>query len=133
MYCTESGEINNEMDRVKVIDLCSVSQTKNDEQDKGRESAKQESQDKMKTDAINRMEDGKRAIKSKSMTKNKEVETAMMCWEALNDFPKKEPCMESENKEEKPVKKTEKIKTWRRTSRAYSKYRQPTKNLDRRI
>ena len=61
LYCTESGEINNEMDRVKVIDLCSVSQTKNDEQDKGRESAKQESQDKMKTDAIDRMEDRNRA------------------------------------------------------------------------
>ena len=34
----------------------------------------------------------------------------MMCWEVLNDFPKKEPHMESENKEEKPVKKTEKSK-----------------------
>ena len=30
MYCTENGEINNEMDGMEVIDLCSVSQTKND-------------------------------------------------------------------------------------------------------
>ena len=31
MYCTENGEIDNEMDRVEVIDLCSVSQNKNSE------------------------------------------------------------------------------------------------------
>ena len=28
MYCTENGEINNEMEGVEVIDLCSISQTK---------------------------------------------------------------------------------------------------------
>ena len=65
MYCTENSEIDNEMDGVEVIDLCSVSQTKNNECCKGKESAKQESQDKMKTDAINRMEDGNRPTKSK--------------------------------------------------------------------
>ena len=110
MYCTENCEIDNEMDGVEVIDLCSVSQTTNDECDKGKESAKQESQDKMKTDAIDRMEDRNRPIKSKPMTKKEEVETTMMCWEAVNDFPKKDPCKESENKEEKPVEKTEKTK-----------------------
>ena len=31
MYCTENSKINNEMDRVEVIDLCSASQTKNGE------------------------------------------------------------------------------------------------------
>ena len=46
MYCTENGEINDEMDRVEVIALCSVSQTKNDACSKGKESAKQESQAK---------------------------------------------------------------------------------------
>ena len=30
MYCAENGEINNEMDGMEGIDLCSVSQTKND-------------------------------------------------------------------------------------------------------
>ena len=45
MYCTENGEIHNEIDGVEVINLCSVSQTENDEHCKGKESAKQESQD----------------------------------------------------------------------------------------
>ena len=59
MYCTQNGEINNEMDRVEVIDLCRASQMKNRVQDKGKESTKQESQDKMKTNAIVRMKDKK--------------------------------------------------------------------------
>ena len=54
---------------------------------------------------------------SKSMTKNKKNETAMMCWEVLNDFPKKEPHEESKNEGEKPVGKMQK-------HIAYSKYRQ---------
>ena len=110
MYCTENGEIDNEMDGAEVIDLCSVSQTEKDEHGKGKESAKQESQDKTKTDAINRLEDGNRPIKSKPTTKNEEVETAMMCWEAVNDSLNKEPHKGSKNKEEKPVEKTEKSK-----------------------
>ena len=89
MYCTEYGEIVDEMDRVEVIDLHSVSWTKNDARGKGKESAKHESQDKMKNNTNNRMEDENRTIKSKSTTKNEEVETAMMCWEAVNDFPEK--------------------------------------------
>ena len=92
MYCTENGEIDNEMVGVEVIDLCSVSQTKIDERCEGKEHAKQESPDKMKTDTIDRMEDGNRPIKSKPTTKNEEVETTMMCWEAINDFSNKEPC-----------------------------------------
>ena len=64
MYCTENGEIDYEMDGVEVTDLCSVSQTKNNECCKGKESAKQESQDKTKTDVIDRMEDGNRPIRS---------------------------------------------------------------------
>ena len=110
MYCTENSEIDNEMDGVEVIDLCSVSRTENNERGKRKESAKQESQNKMKTDPINRMEDRNRPIKSKPTTKNEEVETAMMCWEAVNDFSHKEPCKGSKNKEEKPVEKTEKSK-----------------------
>ena len=37
----------------------------------------------METDAINRMKDGNRPIKSKPTTKNEEIETVMMCWEAM--------------------------------------------------
>ena len=44
------------------------------------------------------------------MTKNEENETMMMCWEALNDFPKKEPHVESKNEGEKPIGKTQKQK-----------------------
>ena len=108
MYCRGDSEINNEMDGVEVIDLCSVSQTKTSEQDKGKESTKQESQDKMKINAIISMKDKNRPIKSNPMTGNEENETMMMCWEALNDFPKKEPHIESENEGEKPVKKMKK-------------------------
>ena len=45
------------------------------------------------------------------MTKNKENETAMMCWEALDEIPKKEPHVESKNKGEKPVVKNTKTET----------------------
>ena len=38
MHCTENSEINDEMDGVEVIDLCSESQTKNGELHKGKES-----------------------------------------------------------------------------------------------
>ena len=64
----------------------------------------------MKIDANDRMEDKNRTNKSKSTTKNKEIETMMMCWEAVNDFPEREPYKEQENEEEKPIKKTEKSK-----------------------
>ena len=47
------------MDGVEVINLCSVSQNKNKVYGKGKESAKQESQDKAKSDATNRMDDQK--------------------------------------------------------------------------
>ena len=110
MYCTNNVETNDEIDRVEVIDLCSVSQTKNEACSKGKESAKQESQDKMKSNTTDRMEDEIRTKKSKSTTKNEEVETTMMCWEAVNDLPEKEPRKEQEKEEKKPVKKTEKSK-----------------------
>ena len=34
----------------------------------------------------------------------------MMCWEVVNDFPKKEPHKEQENEEKKPIEKMEKSK-----------------------
>ena len=57
---------------MEVIDLCSISQTEIDENGKGKDSAKQESQDKTKTNVIHIMEDQNRPIKSKPMTKNDE-------------------------------------------------------------
>ena len=110
MYCTNNTENDEEMDGVEVIDLCSVSQNKNEACGKGKESVKQESQDKMKSDTTDRMEDEIRTKKSRYMTKNGEVETAMMCWEVMNDLPKKEPHKEQEKVKKKPVKKMEKPK-----------------------
>ena len=57
MYCTNNTENDNEMDGVEVVDLCSVSQNKNEACGKGKECAKQETQDKKKSDATDRMED----------------------------------------------------------------------------
>ena len=37
------------------------------------------------------MEDELRTKKSKSTTKNEEVDVAMMCWEAMNNFLEEEP------------------------------------------
>ena len=45
------------------------------------------------------------------MTKNEENEATMVCWAALNDFPKKEPHKESKNAGGKPIGKTQKAKT----------------------
>ena len=111
MYCTNNAKNDAEMDGLEVIDLCSVSQNKNKVCGKGKESAKQESQDKMKSDAMDRMEDEIRTKKSKSMSKNGQVKTAMMCWEAMNNLPEKEPLKEQEKVEKKPVKKTKNKKT----------------------
>ena len=41
MCCTENSEINDEMDGIEVIDLCSEKQTKNSEFHEGKESTKQ--------------------------------------------------------------------------------------------
>ena len=49
-------------------------------------------------------------MKRKPITKKEVVETAMMCWEAINDFSNKEPCKGSKNKEEKPIEKKGKSK-----------------------
>ena len=107
MYCTENAENDDEMDGVVVIDLCSESLTQKEACGKRKESANQESQDKMKSDTTDRMENEIRTKKSKSMTKNEKVKTAMMCWEAINDLLKKEPQNEQEKEEKKPIEKME--------------------------
>ena len=109
-YCTNNDEKNNEMDGVEVIDLCSVSQSKNDTLSEGKESAKQESWDKSKHDGMDKMEAELKTVKSNSTTKNDKVESAMMCWELTSDFSKEETHEEPEKVAKKPVKKTEKQK-----------------------
>ena len=64
----------------------------------------------MKSDATDRMEDEIRTKKSKSTTKNKDVETAMMCREAVNALLVKDPHKEQGKEEKKPIKKMEKSK-----------------------
>ena len=110
MHCINNDKNNNEMDGVEVINLCSVSQSKNEVFVKGKESTKQESQDKSKHNAADKMEVELRTIRSKSTTKNDKVESAMMCWESTSNFTEEEPHEEPEKVAKKPVKKTEKLK-----------------------
>ena len=110
MHCTNNDENNNEMDGVEVIDLCSVSQNKNKAYVEGKESTKQESQDKSKHDAADKMEVELRTIRTKSTTKNENVKAGMMCWESMNNFTEEEPHKEPEKVAKKPIKKTEKLK-----------------------
>ena len=110
MDCTNNDENNNEMDGVEVIDLCSVSQTKNDVFSKGKESTKQESKDKSKSDTTDKMEVELKTIRSKSTTKKDKVEYAMMCWESTSNFAEEEPHKEPQKVAKKHVKKTEKQK-----------------------
>ena len=55
MHCTNNDKNNNEMDGVEVINLCSVCQSNNDMFSEGKESAKQESQDKSKHNGTDKM------------------------------------------------------------------------------
>ena len=110
MHCMNNDNNNNEKDGVEVIDLCSVSQSKNDVFSEGKESAKQESQDKSKYDATDKMEVELKTIRSKSTTKNEKVESAMMCCESTRNFTEEEPHKEPEKVVKKPVEKMEKQK-----------------------
>ena len=110
MNCTNNDENNNEMDGVEMINLCSVSQSKNDASVKGKESTKHESQEKLKHDAADKMEVELRTIGSKSMSKNEKVESATMCWESMSNIMEEEPHKEPETVAKKPVEKMEKPK-----------------------
>ena len=110
MHCTNNDENNNEMDGVEVIDLCSVSQNKNEAYVEGEESTKQESWDKSEHNAADKMEEDLRTTKSNSMTKTEKVEATMMCWESMSNFMEEEPHKEPEKVAKKPVEKMEKLK-----------------------
>ena len=110
MHCTNNAEDDAGMDGVdEVINLCSASQNKNKHMAREKKAQSKKVRTK-KTDATDRMEDELKTKKSKSTTKNGEVKTAMMCWEATNSFPEEEPHKEPEKVEKKPVKKMEKPK-----------------------
>ena len=98
------------MDGVEVIDLCSISQSKNKTFSEGKESARQENQDKSKHDGTNKMEVELKTMKSESMAKKENVESAMMCWEPTSNLSEEEPHKEPEKITKKPVEKTEKQK-----------------------
>ena len=110
MHCMNNDENNNEMDGVEVINLCSVSHSKNGAFSEGKESAKQESQDQSKYNAMDKMEVELKTIRSESTTKKEKVESAMMCWEPTSNFTEEEPHKEPENVAKKPIRKTEKQK-----------------------
>ena len=110
MHCTNNDKNNNEMDGVEVIDLCSISQSNNETFSEGKESARQENQDKSKHDVTNKMEVELKTMKNESMTKKEIVESAMMCWEPTNYLSEEKPHEEPEKVTKKPVDKTEKQK-----------------------
>ena len=128
MHCTNNDGNNNEMDGVEVIDLCSVNQSKTEMFSEGKESAKQESQDKSKHHGTDKMEVKLKTVRSKTTTKKGKVKSAMMCWEPTSNFSKEETHEEPEKVAKKPAKKMEK-----NMKRTYTRYRQLTKNLNRRI
>ena len=127
-HCTDDDENNNEMDGIEVIDLCSVSRCGNDTISEGKESAMQESQDRSKHNETNKKVAELKTVRDESTTKKDNIESAMMCWESTESLAEKEHREESEMMANKLVETTQKQK-----HEAYTKYRQPTKNLDRRI
>ena len=72
MYCTENCKMDIKMDRVEVIDLCSESTTEIGKRHEGKESPKQESQEKTKINTTVGKKGKNRTGENKSMTKNKE-------------------------------------------------------------
>ena len=127
MYCTNNDENNNEIDGVEMIDLCSVGQSKNETFSEGKESGRQESQDKLKHDGTNKMEVEIKIMKSQPMTKKDIVESAMMCWEPTSNVSEEKASRGTREGGEETCQKDGKTKTWRRTCRTYTTYKQPTK------
>ena len=123
--CTDDDENNNEMDRIEVIDLCSVSQCGNDTISEGKESAMQESQDKLKHDVTNKKVDKLKTVREESMTKKDNVESAMMCWESTKSLAEKEH-------REEPEKVANKLVETRGKQKHEQEHVGPTLNTDNR-
>ena len=110
MDCTNDDENNNEMDRIEVIDLCSISWCENDADSREKESAKQESEDKSNHNETDRKVADLRTVRDESMTKRDIVESAMMCWEPTESLAEEEPHDEPKKVMNKPVETMEKQK-----------------------
>ena len=110
IHCTNDDENNNEMAGIEVINLCSVSRCKNDAISEGKESAMQESQDKLKHDKMDKKIDELKTIRDEPTIKKDNVESAMMCWESTENLAEEEPRDEPEKVANKLVKMTEKQK-----------------------
>ena len=110
MHCTDDDENNNEMERIEVIDLCSVSRCRNDAISEGKESAMQESQDKSKHDEMDKKVDELKTVRDESTIKKDNVESAMMFWESTESLAEEELREEPEKVANKLVEMTEKQK-----------------------
>ena len=86
------------MEEIEVIDLCSVSRCENDPIPEGEESAMQESQDRSKHDETDRKLDEFTTVRDDPTTKMDNVESAMMCWEPIENLEEEEPRDEQEKK-----------------------------------
>ena len=89
-----------------MINLCSVSQSKNDTLSEGKERTKQERWEKSKHDGMDKMEAELKTMNIESATKKGKVESEMMCWELTSDFSKEESHEELEKVAKNPIKKT---------------------------
>ena len=110
IHCTDGDENNNEMDRIEVIDLCSVSWCGNNTISEGKESAMQESQDKSNHDETNKKVTELKTVRDESTTKKDNVESAMMFWESTESLVEKEHREEPEKMANKLVETTKKQK-----------------------
>ena len=90
MRCTDDDKNNTEMDGIDVINLCSVSWCRNYTISEGKESAMQESQDKLKHDETNKKVDELKTVRDENTTKKDNVESTMMCWESAESLAEKE-------------------------------------------
>ena len=109
-HCTNNDENNNEMEEIEVIDLCSVSRCENNSIPEGKESEMQESQDRSKHDETDRKLDEFTTVRDDSMTKKDNAESAMMCWEPVENLEEEEPRDGQEEKANMLVETTEKQK-----------------------
>ena len=109
-HCTNNDENNNEMEEIEVIDLCSVSRCENDPIPEGEESTMQESQDRSKHDETDRKLEEFTTVRDNPTTKKGNVESAMMCWEPIENLEEEESHDEQEEKANMLVETTEKQK-----------------------
>ena len=107
-HCTENGKTNGELDGKEIIDLCSKNWTTTSELHNGEESTKEECRDTVESKTIARLESKNRPEKDNQVAETEEIKVLMICWENSEDSLGKEPYEETDSKEEKPDKETQK-------------------------